>query len=88
MAGQVRFSGCAIEWSFLCMDISFPKLGVDFLSSNKLMADTVSNTLVNSTTVNTFTLIKGPHSHTALVMLPGPGAAWKSQSTPPEQFHG
>ena len=82
---RLRFSGRTFEWTFLQADVAFPILGVDFLRNNKLMVDVASNTLVDSTTGDTFALSELPSGYTASVVLPG--GVRGAKATPPGVVH-
>jgi len=82
---RLRFSGRTFEWTFLRADVAFPILGVDFLRNNKLMVDVASNTLVDSTTGDTFALSELPSGYTASVVLPG--GVRGAKATPPGVVH-
>jgi hypothetical protein len=67
---RLQFGGRTFQWPFLRADVSFAILGVDFLRANKLMVDVASNSLVDSTTGDRFSLTGQPSGHTASIMLP------------------
>jgi hypothetical protein len=54
---QLDFHGRRFEWTFLLADVTFAIIGVDFLSSNKLLVDPVANCLVDTASLQSFAIV-------------------------------